>query len=62
MRARRAGVSRGDWVTCLYTLYAAVVLILVRSVFRAIEYGTSSGANTGKLLSMEGLFYALEAV
>ncbi|KAJ8294383.1 Protein RTM1 [Rhodotorula toruloides] len=59
-RARRAGVPAGPWSHCLFTLYAGSVCVLVRGVFRTIEFGTGSGGGQGYLLSREGYFYGLE--
>lgn len=35
-RARHAGVPKGNWTKCLWTLYICVVLILIRGIFRTI--------------------------
>ncbi|BGP02486.1 hypothetical protein RTBOTA2_003811 [Rhodotorula toruloides] len=59
-RARRAGVPAGRWSNCLFTLYAGSVCVLVRGIFRTIEFGTGSGGGQGYLLSREGYFYGLE--
>ncbi|GEM10039.1 RTA-like protein [Rhodotorula toruloides] len=59
-RARRAGVPAGPWSRCLFTLYAGSVCVLVRGIFRTIEFGTGSGGGQGYLLSREGYFYGLE--
>ena len=47
------------WKPCMYTLYAASTLILVRSVFRVIEF---SGGNDGVLLRNEVFLYIFDAV
>ncbi|KAJ5538272.1 RTA-like protein [Penicillium frequentans] len=46
------------WKKCLYVLYTASVLILIRSIFRAIEYITGS---TGPLMSTEVYLYVFDA-
>lgn len=53
IRARRAGEHEGKWTVCLYTLYVGCVMILVRGIFRTIEYGTGGGGGTGYLLERE---------
>lgn len=58
-RARRAGEPNGPWVTCLWTLYAGCVLILIRSVYRTVEYATSSSNSDGYLVSHEGICTSL---
>ncbi|GAA5896760.1 hypothetical protein JCM8208_007079 [Rhodotorula glutinis] len=61
VRARRAGVPKGDWTKCLWTLYAGSVCVLVRGIFRCVEFGTGNGGDDkGYLLSTEGFFYGLE--
>ncbi|EEH44388.2 uncharacterized protein PADG_00677 [Paracoccidioides brasiliensis Pb18] len=47
------------WRRHLYSLYAALVLITIRIVFRLVEY--SSGTESGLAIS-EAAFYCLEAV
>ncbi|GAA5948655.1 hypothetical protein JCM21900_005202 [Sporobolomyces salmonicolor] len=61
-RARRAGVPEGKWTICLYTLYTGTVLILIRGIFRTIEFGTGQGNGKGYLLSREGYYYGLETL
>lgn len=54
LRARRAAVPPGGWTKCLYTLYAGCVCVLVRGIFRTIEFGTGTGGDDkGYLLSIE---------
>ncbi|EEH20008.2 hypothetical protein PABG_02267 [Paracoccidioides brasiliensis Pb03] len=47
------------WRRHLYSLYAALVLITIRIIFRLVEY--SSGTESGLAIS-EAAFYCLEAV
>ncbi|GJN90955.1 hypothetical protein Rhopal_003969-T1 [Rhodotorula paludigena] len=61
LRARRASVPPGGWTKCLYTLYAGCVCVLVRGIFRTIEFGTGTGGDDkGYLLSIEAWLYGLE--
>ncbi|GAA6056281.1 hypothetical protein JCM3770_006755 [Rhodotorula araucariae] len=61
IRAKRDGVPSGAWTRCLYTLYAGSICVLVRGIFRTIEFGTGRGGkDKGYLLSVEGYFYGLE--
>jgi len=61
VRARRAGVPTGAWTRCLWTLYAGSICVLVRGIFRCVEFGTGNGGDDkGYLLSTEGFFYGLE--
>ncbi|KAJ6114856.1 RTA-like protein [Penicillium sp. IBT 16267x] len=46
------------WKKCLYVLYTASVFILIRSIFRAIEYLTGT---TGPLMSTEVYLYVFDA-
>lgn len=48
-----------DWQKHLYALYVASMLILVRSVFRVIEYVMG---NNGYLLKKEVFLYIFDAV
>ena len=48
-----------DWQKHLYALYVASMLILVRSVFRVIEYVMG---NNGYLLKKEVFLYTFDAV
>jgi hypothetical protein len=48
-----------NWKPYMYTLYAASILILIRSVFRVIEF---SGGNDGVLLRNEVFLYIFDAV
>lgn len=52
IRAKRAGEPEGKWSLILYTLYGAVIFILIRGIFRTIEFG-SGGNNSGYLLEHE---------
>ncbi|KKZ65264.1 hypothetical protein EMCG_08871 [[Emmonsia] crescens] len=47
------------WRRLLYSLYAALILITIRIIYRLVEY--SSGLETG-LATSEAAFYCLEAV
>jgi len=51
-RVKRSGEPEGQWTVCLYTLYLGSIFILVRGIFRTIEFG-SGGNNTGYLLEHE---------
>ena len=48
-----------NWKPYMYTLYTASTLILIRSVFRVIEF---SGGNDGVLLRDEVFLYLFDAV
>ncbi|KAM0750053.1 RTA1-domain-containing protein [Meredithblackwellia eburnea MCA 4105] len=61
IRARRAGEKEGKWTVCLYTLYLGCALILVRGIFRTIEFGSGSGGH-GYLLDREAWYYGLETL
>ncbi|GAA6039485.1 hypothetical protein JCM8097_009575 [Rhodosporidiobolus ruineniae] len=61
-RARRAGVPSGPWTKCLFTLYAGAVFVLIRGIFRTVEFGTGRGGGQGYLLSREGYYYGLEGL
>ncbi|KAI5475601.1 hypothetical protein MNV49_001111 [Pseudohyphozyma bogoriensis] len=61
-RARKDGVPTGPWTKCLAALYTGIVLILIRSVYRMVEFSSSTGYNTGYLLTHEALYYVLEAL
>ncbi|GAA5925753.1 RTA1 domain-containing protein [Sporobolomyces koalae] len=62
VRVRRAGVPEGQWTICLYTLYLGTIFILIRGIFRCIEFGTGTGNGKGPLLSVEGWYYGLETL
>lgn len=51
-RVKRSGEPEGKWSLCLYTLYIGSIFILIRGIFRTIEFG-SGGNNTGYLLEHE---------
>jgi RTA1 like protein len=66
-RARKAGYgarnsSNGNgargWESLLWSLYIVSALILVRSVFRLVEYG---GGSQGYLISHEAFLYIFDA-
>ncbi|KAL4794964.1 RTA1 like protein-domain-containing protein [Aspergillus venezuelensis] len=60
MRMRRGPTAREEtWRRHLYPLYAVSVLIMVRSIFRVIEY---AGGQKGYLLSHEWPLYVFDAV
>ena len=48
-----------NWKSYMYTLYVASTMILIRSVFRVIEF---SGGNDGVLLRNEVFLYIFDAV
>ncbi|KAL2816185.1 RTA1 like protein-domain-containing protein [Aspergillus cavernicola] len=59
-RMRRAPTAHeGSWRRHLYPLYAVSVLIMVRSIFRVIEYAMG---NKGYLLSHEWPMYVFDSV
>jgi hypothetical protein len=47
------------WVSYLYTLYAVSMLVVIRSVFRVVEY---IQGNSGYLLSHEAFIYIFDAI
>lgn len=53
------GDVEGIWKKHLYTLYGGSLLILVRSVFRVVEYGQG---NDGYLISHEEFLYIFDAL
>jgi len=64
MRIRRsptASSQQGDqkWVQTLYMLYAVSVLIVIRSVFRIVEFGFG---NNGYPLTHEWTLYCFDSV
>lgn len=61
-RARKAGVPKGSWTKCLWTLYAGSALILIRSVYRTVEFASSSTYTSGYLLEHEDVYYGLESL
>ncbi|KAI5475068.1 homoserine o-acetyltransferase [Pseudohyphozyma bogoriensis] len=63
-RARPAPAPKPvpDWVKVLRTLYAGIIIILVRSIFRTLEFGTqSSYTSRGPFVDNEAWPYSLEA-
>ncbi|ORY52832.1 RTA1 like protein-domain-containing protein [Leucosporidium creatinivorum] len=62
IRARRAGEQEGKWTICLYTLYMGCVCILIRGIFRTIEFGSGTGGGGGYLLEREAWYYGLETL
>ncbi|KAI3057519.1 hypothetical protein CBS147343_10306 [Aspergillus niger] len=55
----RSGWRNPNWETTIVGLYIASMLILIRSVFRMIEY---AGGNDGYLMSHEAFSYVFDAV
>lgn len=51
--------ASNPWVKYIYALYAASILILIRSLFRVIEF---LGGNEGTLMSNEVYLYIFDAV
>ncbi|KAK4047055.1 hypothetical protein OIO90_006339 [Microbotryomycetes sp. JL221] len=62
VRARKAGEGEGRWTLCLYTLYAGCIFILIRGIFRTIEFGSGEGGGRGVLLEKEAWYYGLETL
>jgi hypothetical protein len=56
LKSQTSGIS---WPTLMWALYAACVLILIRSVFRVIEFVQG---NAGFIMSHEYLLYVFDAV
>lgn len=54
----RSMISYNPWKKHLYTLYGGSALILIRSIFRLIEY---SQGNDGYLISHEWFLYVFDA-
>ncbi|PYI09287.1 RTA1 domain protein [Aspergillus sclerotiicarbonarius CBS 121057] len=55
----RSGWRNANWETTMVGLYIASVLILIRSVFRMIEY---AGGNDGYIMSHEAFSYIFDAM
>lgn len=55
----RSGWRNPNWETTMVGLYIASILILIRSVFRMIEY---AGGNDGYLMSHEAFSYVFDAM
>ncbi|GAA90897.1 hypothetical protein ASPFODRAFT_196446 [Aspergillus luchuensis CBS 106.47] len=55
----RSGWRTPNWETTMVGLYIASILILIRSVFRMIEY---AGGNDGYLISHEAFSYVFDAM
>ena len=49
-RVKKAGIIGGNWQKVLWILFSGCTLVLVRSIFRIIEFATDS---TGYLLTHE---------
>ncbi|PBK96439.1 RTA1-domain-containing protein [Armillaria gallica] len=52
-------IERNSWRTFMYALYAASTMIMVRSVFRVVEY---AGGNDGYLMRSEVWLYIFDSV
>lgn len=61
-RVKRAGFPAGDWSKLLSGMYIGIFLILIRSIYRFIEYVSSGSGHNGYLLTHEAFFYALETL
>ncbi|MCJ1357595.1 MAG: hypothetical protein MMC33_007591 [Icmadophila ericetorum] len=61
-RGMLAGSGKQNWRRLLFTLYASLMLITIRILFRLLEFssGKTSGANP--LVSHEAYFYVFDAV
>ncbi|PBK77728.1 RTA1-domain-containing protein [Armillaria solidipes] len=59
MRVVPIVVEKNSWRTFMYALYAASTLIMVRSVFRVVEY---AGGNDGYLMRSEVWLYIFDSV
>lgn len=55
----RSGWRNPNWETTMIGLYIASMLILIRSIFRMIEY---AGGNDGYLMSHEAFSYVFDAM
>ncbi|OJJ68059.1 hypothetical protein ASPBRDRAFT_160887 [Aspergillus brasiliensis CBS 101740] len=55
----RSGWRNPNWETAMIGLYIASMLILIRSIFRMIEY---AGGNDGYLMSHEAFSYVFDAM
>ncbi|KAL7411852.1 RTA1 like protein-domain-containing protein [Mrakia frigida] len=63
-RCKRAGVPKGPWVKLMAALAASAILILIRSVFRCIEFSKTTLGVVGSraFVRSEAVIYVLEAV
>ncbi|SJL04473.1 related to RTM1 protein [Armillaria ostoyae] len=59
MRVVPIVIEKNSWRTFMYALYAASTLIMVRSVFRVVEY---AGGNDGYLMRSEVWLYIFDSV
>ncbi|KAK0445454.1 RTA1 like protein-domain-containing protein [Armillaria borealis] len=59
MRVVPTVIEKRSWRTFMYVLYAASTLIMVRSVFRVVEY---AGGNDGHLMRREVWLYIFDSV
>ncbi|GAA5828513.1 hypothetical protein JCM5353_002704 [Sporobolomyces roseus] len=58
LRARRAG-QRGEWEQCFTGLYIVELCVLIRSIYRCVEYATST-LTSGPIRGNEAYFYCLD--
>lgn len=59
LEGSRKGWTQTSWETVMAVLYASSVLILIRSIFRLIEYAQG---NDGYLISHEVFMYVFDAM
>ncbi|KAK0483248.1 RTA-like protein [Armillaria novae-zelandiae] len=59
MRVVPTVIEKRSWRTFMYVLYAASTLIMVRSIFRVVEY---AGGSDGYLLRREVWLYVFDSV
>jgi len=60
VRTKRAGVEKGKWSRALAALYVACAFLLVRNVYRVVEFLTASGSTSGYFLTHEVFYYLFE--
>lgn len=66
-RFRKAPTPRSyqvdrSWIKTMYMLYGVSSLIIVRSIFRIIEYVLGTGSSTGYLLTNEWTLYVFDTI
>jgi hypothetical protein len=56
------GISGKQWKWLMYTLYTALALIVIRIIFRVVEFSASVDFSTNALIFTEGNVLGLDAV